>query len=337
MSIQLSYNDYIGPETIVREYKEFTLMHDIDHKDAEKLITSSKWMFNYNIKDGLFKYIKNYVPKYISAFMESHSKTPNGELYFGINDFGIVHGIPYQGELEIDFLHSYLMDIIDRYIITSNKNIIKENIKLELLNLNLQKDTILEKNEFLLKYYSQITAYKEKEEAFQVEHRKWIELNNKYNQKLIELFNGGETRKELYDYILKQKPDSHLLKMLIDGFTIETKVHEEIVELKDIPDSPYFWLCQWKDEMLEKVKQLKPIPIHRNEVLGTMTPLNIISKVCIMNPWWLQNNSDMNLYLVKISFTKPKENIDVFYIDPFNKVNRCFRTDNNGDPYCEPL
>ena len=94
--MSLTYNDYIGRETIVREYKEFTLVPDIDQKDAEKLIKSSEWMFNYNIKDGLLKYIKNFVPKYISAFMESKSKTPNGELYFGINDFGFVHGIPYQ-------------------------------------------------------------------------------------------------------------------------------------------------------------------------------------------------------------------------------------------------
>jgi len=337
MSINLSFNDYIGPETIVREYKEFTLVPDIDQKDAEKLIKSSEWMFNYNIKDGLLKYMKNYVPKYISAFMESKSKTNNGELYFGINDFGVVHGIPYQGDLEIDFIHSYLMDVIDKYIITSDKNIIKENIKLELINLNFQKDTILEKNDFLLKYYSQVSAYKEKEDSFQFENKKWIEMNNKYNQKLIELFNGGETRKELYNYILKHKPDSQVLKMLIDGFTIETKVHEEVIELKDIPDSPYYWLCRWKDEMLEQTRLLKPTPSHRHELFGTMTPLNIISKPCIMNSWWLQNNPDMNLYLVKINFTKPKENIDVFYIDPFNKVNRCFRTDNNGDPYCEPL
>jgi hypothetical protein len=42
-------------------------------------------------------------------------------------------------ELEIDFIHSYLMDTIDKYIITSNKNIIKENIKLELISERSKK------------------------------------------------------------------------------------------------------------------------------------------------------------------------------------------------------
>ena len=53
----MQYGKNYGPETLFTEYKEFTLVPDIDQKDAEKLIKSSEWMFNYNIKDGLLKYI----------------------------------------------------------------------------------------------------------------------------------------------------------------------------------------------------------------------------------------------------------------------------------------
>ena len=43
------YNQYIGNETLVCEYKEFTFNHiglPFDSETAEKLIKSSEWIYN---------------------------------------------------------------------------------------------------------------------------------------------------------------------------------------------------------------------------------------------------------------------------------------------------
>lgn len=45
----MNYGDYYGPETVCREYKEFTFNHgglELDHSLAEEMIKSSKWHFN---------------------------------------------------------------------------------------------------------------------------------------------------------------------------------------------------------------------------------------------------------------------------------------------------
>ena len=52
------YNQYIGNETIEREYKELTLKHPFDNDESEELIKSSKWVFNDLIKSNIQKYFQ---------------------------------------------------------------------------------------------------------------------------------------------------------------------------------------------------------------------------------------------------------------------------------------
>lgn len=51
---------------------------------------------NKLILKNLRLYIEYYLPKYIGNFSVSNM---NGNLYFGVSDFGIIEGIPYNGNI----------------------------------------------------------------------------------------------------------------------------------------------------------------------------------------------------------------------------------------------
>jgi hypothetical protein len=87
----ISFNDYIGFETINKEYKEFTFNCagiNIDNKLAEKYCYNNNFKFNEDVLENLKKYIKVYLPKYACSFW--NSKIQKSKFYIGVNDFGLV-------------------------------------------------------------------------------------------------------------------------------------------------------------------------------------------------------------------------------------------------------
>ena len=112
----MEYGNNIGKETVRCEYKELTWNHgglEIDNELAEKLVNTSEWCFNDMILESINKYIKIYIPKYTSAFLNEESMTDKGEFYIGISDNGIVQGIPFQGDLNFDMDANVLEFISD--------------------------------------------------------------------------------------------------------------------------------------------------------------------------------------------------------------------------------
>ncbi len=336
------HNEYLGNETITREYKEFTFNHgglEIDNKNAEDLIKSSKWIFNDLINVNIQKYLRIYLPKYTAGFMDVLSETPVGELYIGVNDAGVVQGIPYQGKLNIDSIVSDIKTVINEYIVCtdSQKKLILDNITTELIEIDYVESALPETNELLLKYYELRNDLNLKEKEFASEFSKWYQTFIMYTQKkLIELFNNEPTRSELYGYIQIKKPDSNVLKMIDDGYQLESKTHEEISVLKDDINHPYYWICEWKDLRIDNLKLIKPTPKHRIDFPPMFNPINILTKLNCMIPWWMQKNEGMNLYLIKITFKKNQDN-EIHYLDTFNKLNRCYRTIVDGIPCCTPI
>ena len=336
------HNEYLGNETLTREYKEFTFNHgglEIDPYIAEDLIKSSKWIFNDLIRDNIQKYLRIYLPKYTVGFMDVLSEASNAELFIGINDAGIVQGIPFQGILTVDMIITEVQNVISEYVKCDpkQKQFIIDNINVELTQIDYIPADISSTHDLLIKYYETKAEYDSKEQAFAKEFSVWYKEFTKYMAKLVDLFNLEPTRTELYNYILQKKPDSGVLKMMDDGYQLESRTHEEIIILKDDINNPYYWICEWKDLMIDSLKLVKPIPRHRAEVTPVFNPLNILTKLNCMIPWWMQKNEGMNLYLIKITFKKHQDINEIYYLDTFNKLNRCYRTIVDGNPCCMPI
>ena len=336
------HNQYIGNETLVREYKKFTFNHiglPFDSETAEKLIKSSEWIYNDLIIMNIKKYLRIYLPKYIVGFIDPLSEAPYGELYIGVNDFGVVQGIPFQGILLEEMIKEEIESVINEYVICDDnkKQIIIDSISFELLELTYFESELAPIHHLLAKYYQTKNEYDLKEQEFSQEFTNWYSQLVSYKGKLVELFNLEPTRTELYEYIKKINPDSNVLKMIDDGYQLEPKTHEEITIIKDDITNPSYWVCRWKDETLDNLKLCKPIPSYRSEITPLFNPLNIITKLSCMIPWWMQKNENMKLYVIKITIKKPQDINNIYYLDIFNKINRCYRTIIDNNPCCVPV
>ena len=104
--------DYIGfDESKLIEFKEFILKIDptsfFENEDIKNMVCTGKVLPNFNdiIMHNLIHYFKFYLPKYISAFGNMRDSSESGNIYIGINDFGEITGIPFIGNLEMDFIN----------------------------------------------------------------------------------------------------------------------------------------------------------------------------------------------------------------------------------------
>ena len=71
---EIQYDDFIGKETLNCEYKEFTFNNaglPLDENSAEYYCYTNKFEFNPYVITNLIQYFKQYLPKYISAFINS--------------------------------------------------------------------------------------------------------------------------------------------------------------------------------------------------------------------------------------------------------------------------
>lgn len=332
------YFQNIGTETISREYKEFTFNHgglNIDSEFANELVKTSKWIkeFNSMILESIAKYMTLYIPKYTGAFLDEKSDTNNGEFYIGISDDGTIQGIPYQGEIDTEFIFNEFDNIITNFI--SSNNLITDSIKIEIIPIKYEPREL---DEYPPIYYDYLKYQKKiikKQLNYSIKLKEWYKNHFKYAQKLVDIFNLSPTREELEEYIRIENGSLSVLKLIRNKkFMLETRSHEEISELKNYPNEPYYWVCKFKDEFLDRVRKERPINIIKNDILTYLNPISILIKVSHMIPWWMQNNKNMNLYVIKITYKKNLNNNCIYYYDRKNKRNRCYRTITENKPCC---
>jgi hypothetical protein len=336
----MEYGNNIGKETVSREYKEFTFNHgglEIDNELAEELVNTSKWCFNNMILKSIKKYIKIYIPKYASAFLNQESMTDKGDFYIGISDSGCIQGIPYQGDMDIEYITSEIKKTVSKYIKADNMDVLTNSIEVNLINVDYYHTEITKHTPLYNEYVKQVNKIKKKEDNFKKVMTLWNKIHKRYAQKLVDLFNLPSTRFEIKTYIQQHYPECIVIKFIENGYRLECKTHEEINELKNFPEEPYYWVCKFKDEHLEEIRKKRPIPIYKNEIASYLNPLSVIIKTSNMIPWWMQNNDNMKLYVIQVTFTKKKDNKKVYYLDTFGKYNRCYRSIDDNKPFCQPI
>ena len=100
------YLDDLGPETIDKEYKIVTINPiEVDNNDARRFLINGKWYFNNSIIKTIKNYLNIYLSKYIATYSHIKSRLNYGYFYLGVADNGIIHGIPYQGEIPVELIN----------------------------------------------------------------------------------------------------------------------------------------------------------------------------------------------------------------------------------------
>ncbi len=134
------YLQDLGTETEAKEYKVFTLnSFNMSRNDGYSLLETGLWSFEDIIKPTIANYIKTYFAKYFATFTHPKTNVKGGSLYIGVDDDGLVHGIPSIGELNTDFIVREIKKTIKNLRGANGLECIKEYmdlVKVEIIKLN---------------------------------------------------------------------------------------------------------------------------------------------------------------------------------------------------------
>lgn len=330
----MNYNDFIGKETISKEYKEFTFFktdNNFELDQLENYCATNEFDFNDLVLENLKIYIKQYIPRYATSFWNSQIK--QSEFYIGVDDYGIVKGIPYKGILPIDFIHEKIHKSFSKYIGTDDPL-----LRADLRNISIKTEFIkvvpfipetahhpdyldfLKKKEIFLQKYN----------SFLEKYKSWKEKYNIINYKLVDIVNTSWSRKMLKEYVASF-PNTEQIQELLDGdFKLESISGEELKFIKLDKTNMYYWVTEYKDHLTEQYKNSKPI-FH--EIFNKMIPFNLFIS-CELIPYWMKNK-DMNLYVLKISMDileKPTQYYS--YYDFFQKKWLKYKRIVDQQPMC---
>lgn len=339
----ISFNDYLGAEKLDTEYKEFTInlagSLRMDKKLADEYCLTNIFDFNEAVILNLKKYIKVYL---IVNACASFNSNIEGKFYIGVNDDGFVKGIPYQGELPIKEIETYIYKILSENLANSSLGDIDfhKYVKINITKINQPNKPAEELNPEYSKYLRKKKKHKERLEKYDEEITDWRIRFNFVNQKLFKLINNIESRIILMEYIKSNDPTSSVIDLLQTDYQEVYQPHEVVLYLKEDQTSPYYWITRWKDMMIKKLKKEKPVFIKSLPNAST----NLIMNVSEMIPWWMHNNDSMNLYLIQIEFKTLEfgiqfkgDNLFSYYDHNKKKWLKCHRILFNGGPSCFPI
>jgi hypothetical protein len=325
-------------ESLNIEFKEFCLNIDpdvlCDTFNVKKLcidgIIEDKEEFNTIILKTIRYYFYKYIPRYTSAFVNSNVN--NAELVFGVDDFSEITGIPFFGtkeELEQCISQINIKNYLKRHLKTVKDSIdVPVSVKVEQLILDqnyLTDDSITIFNEF----YNNLELKKQQTIEYKKSRLKWGEALNEYTCKLPYLI---QNKCKEFDMYLKE----HAPQML--GYQIHQHEMRDIAHLKVDPTHYIYWLMQFKEINIAKIKSEKPIkPIAPKVIHG---PDYLIRNLTHMRSKFIKANYQLNYFIITIAFPQDTNNIPPIYyfnIDNEKWMKKTRKHHENTGPYCISL
>lgn len=299
----MKFNDFIGPETIYREYKEFSLHKSgilYDTKEIETLIDTNTFIFDELVLINIKKYIEMYLPKYACSFWNSYI---NGEFYIGTDDYGFIKGIPLSKNNNIckEDLTSLIKQVINKKIKIINEE--KEIDLSTLINVDIIK---IENPEPINGKHSSFLYYVEKKKEFMKEYhlflesyKQWTDKYEMINMKLVDIVNIDKYRKLLIDFITtsEYRNESVLQQLYDSSFVLHSLTGEEIKYIKYHHNNIYYWVTTFKDQLCKQYKKDKPY--FFNQFKYRHIPYHLLINMSEMIPYW---SDQINLYIIKINF-----------------------------------
>ncbi len=358
------YGDDLGCETLNTEYKLFTLNPILtEPENAIEMLKNGNWVYNNSVIPSIKYYIRTYLPKYIATYTHPLTKISSGNLLIGVDDDGTIYGIPYMGNIPIDTIKNEISNVIKNYIRIKNTSGLDEQIleefknKIQIELIQVSKPDFDSTNTIYQEYYNRNQQMTKKWQTYLEKKRIWEGLITKFTQKLHNMLNNRETRRDIISFIkersgylkknFKTKYSSvskycdvrdyyDFISELRSDFKYKSMKHETIEEMKTNPLNIFYWVTKWKDSKTSIIKSIKPVPPRIN--FNKNYPMFLLSQVHRMIPCWCTTNPELNLYLLKIKIPGyVGKNVIVEYLDPTGNWNESYRKVESRGPESIPL
>jgi hypothetical protein len=326
--------EVIGPELLKREFKELCLLNiHLFFENNELMLLFYKKValdsirFNDMIYSTLNQYVQRYVPKYIGNFSKAGI---TGDLFFGVDDNGLIEGIPFSGSIDVNIIKKMFINaisnsrgvrILDEDNCEYDDSIVDyyySNLNINIYDLNLPNTKSIDFKRNVLKQTSELSELENKNQIlsnswkiYHILNTQWQQKLSKYTGKLLNYLTNNEMRLEVINYVANDfksndSYDQSKLGDILEFFSQDSSYYMDlsftvdyIEEIIKNPYSPIKWLIAYKDHMLIKIKQTKPVPPSQKPDTGLY--LKFCNNVSNINTFLMTSNSDIKFYLIKIS------------------------------------
>ena len=298
---------YPEDESNSLEFKEFYLkiIPSLVFSEAElsDIVLKGLWHNNLNnlIDINIKSYLKYYIPKYASCFLNSKI---NGKIIFGISDTSEITGIPYKGNINTDELNNYIKQIIPKYIrgISNTNNIQISVTKLE-VDTNIIDNNILSTIDIMKKKSAE---YKKIMSEYKIKKIIWIKEITKFSTRFYNILNNPETKKNLLIFCKEKNANYDIIKLLESSKEIKVNLNKTFyTRFKNVNDVIH-WAGKFKDFNINRLQKIKPI---KGDIPKLLNYSMILSKIGDMSLNFLQNNEDINFYTITINILKMENNL----------------------------
>jgi hypothetical protein len=342
--IDFSYLADVGNETRIKEHKVFSFNIsglELDSEELNTLVETNLFSqeLNKKVLSSIEKYLDYYPTKYLSGYFNTRI---SGKLFIGPDDWGTLHGIPVQGELDIlDLTTKFYSSLESKILNNKFTGNIKDFVKIKFVKLEFSPyefdGYIGQQHPAYTKYLEERIKHKELVRVQRDEYNTWKARNSIIRCKLVDLLNGFyDTRILIINYVRKLEPVNQVISLLETTKPIECLTPDEIALAVDDHTNPYYWASKWRDHMCEILRLQRP-DTTRIFFPEFNTSFNLINSVTNMIPYWLANNPNMNLYAIQIDYLYVKEQLNQLgkwlYLDKNNKYVSCTRIiKSDGEP-----
>jgi len=303
--------DYIGfRESPEVEFKEFIIKLDpeayLETNEIESIVLTGnlckiKERFNFLILNNIDYYFKFYIPKYFSVF--GNSQLDKAELYIGVNDFGEISGIPYFGNLTVEYIATLLDSTKPFLNCDTDIDELLKLLKIEVILLETDIDNLENSIEKLIsEYHAKKIKYAQEYCDFVIRKKNWKKQIDHYLKKIIDYANTPCYRKEVAQFI-KENSDKHnfVIDLLNSDTPIEVGDGTEIGIRKIDKNDVIYWITEYKDKKINEIKKLRPDNIQYITFSNSIytTYFTLLSNLRYK---FVENNKDIKYYMIKISF-----------------------------------
>ncbi len=359
---EIEYNDDMGLERLDMEYKLFTLNPlMIENEEALELLKNGKWIFNQSVIASIKTYLQVYLPKYIASYSHPLTGIKSGKICFGVDDDGLVYGIPFQGNIPKKIIEDEIKSLFKNNLRTkynANPEILEKYMNLiEIEIIKINKPKFHATNDVYQNYIQKYNSMISKHQSYLNKKRIWENLIYSFTKKLHNMLNHEETRRNIIKYIkeksgyLKKNFNTkyssiyHLCDVrdyydfigeIRSDFQYKSMKYETIEEMKTNPTNIFYWVTRWKDSKTSIIKSIKPkcprFTSNKNY------PAFLLSQVHRMIPYWCATNQNVDLHLIKIKVSGCIDpNTILEYMEPNGNWSESYRRVESRGPESIPL
>lgn len=323
--INLVLGEFYEPEKLENENKAFHLFYhsltNVIDDDIFKIVETGKWTpdFAKIVETNMLEFIYHKFPKYLVCYLNAGI---DGIFNLGIDDTSEITGVPIIGEIPKKKIETTILRTIRDNIKLDSSNQISQSslekcFQVEFIPLEIDPTILSEDSDNHYQSFSKdIIEYNDQMEEWEEKQALFLLRLRKYTQKLENILNKTKYRRELKEFIQGFEDKSEKIIKMLEGNTFIKLETDNIYYDRENRERVFYWVAKFRNLKSKEVLKTRPLkPVHPS----IYHPRQILANLPCMRLKFIQNNSKLKYYLIKVTCRVKKLNKVGYYRDFYSK------------------